>query len=238
MAGKKRKGPAKKPVTVRLHRQHDMDLINLYRTPGFQFQKVMKRILIAAATGTTYQLAAEPSAPEPGYVPKSVPMHFSLDPSIPEEQKAIALLENTKYGLRNSYLKALLRSSLPYIPLTSFMQGDGLVMKFGGAASLGTISDAGVKDAPDVSNSNNDVKDDIATTTVEDSVPISDPVETKIEQSATTVQEPTNTSPAIYDSNNDAFEFGDTESNTETEESEEDTNSMADAFMLMGQLAH
>ena len=129
-------------ITIRLHRQHDMDLINLYRIPGYKFQRVMKEVLIAAANGIPYQvqLPGKDEKPEEGYVPGCMTMHISLNMKQEKERKAYELLKSVKYGFRNSFLKALFRSYSPKLPLSSFFEGDGLKMHYTGIKDLGTIT--------------------------------------------------------------------------------------------------
>lgn len=116
-------------ITVRLHRQHDLDLIHLYRVPGFPFQKKMKEALLSFCNGKAVQIDVPPEEPKRGYVPSCVRIHFSLNAKNPEEKEALSVLNEVKYGYRNSFLKAIFRSCLSYIPVDSFAEGDGLRMK-------------------------------------------------------------------------------------------------------------
>lgn len=116
-------------ITMRLHRQHDMDLIHLYRIPGFSFQKEMKQALVNFAEGQAYSIQIPEEEPETGYVPSCVRVHFLLDKTKPQEKKALDILNEIKTGYRNSFLKSVFRANLSYIPLDSFAEGDGLRMR-------------------------------------------------------------------------------------------------------------
>lgn len=66
-------------ITVRLYRQHDMDLVGLYRTKDFKFQRHMKNALKAYAEGKDYRIN-HPGDEDirKGYVPKIVQMRTNL----------------------------------------------------------------------------------------------------------------------------------------------------------------
>jgi len=117
-------------ITLRLHRQHDMDLIALYRTDEYKFAREMKKVLIAYANGEIY----EPKTLEAidfaaSYVPTSITFHISLDEKKEEEAKVIKLLSCMRTGYRNSFAKAVFRSCIPYLPLVAFAKDNGLIMK-------------------------------------------------------------------------------------------------------------
>lgn len=116
-------------ITLRLHRQHDMDLINLYYRPHFKFQKEIKKSLVEYASGRIHEMVLPDEAPSDGYVAKTILMHISLNPNKPEEKAAIDLLSNVKKGFRNSFIKAVFRITLPSIPLTSYMADSGFRIK-------------------------------------------------------------------------------------------------------------
>ena len=116
-------------VTIRLYRQHDMDLIHIYRLDGFRFANEMKKVLVSYANGTIYTPDFPETIPESGYVPKYHQTHFLLNDKDPKQKEAIDLLLHLKKGLRNSFLKALFRSCLAYLPLESFLDGDGMIMR-------------------------------------------------------------------------------------------------------------
>jgi hypothetical protein len=118
-----------------------MDLIALYRTEGFHFQKEMKKALISYASGQKYEIQVPKGGQvRKGYVPKIMQMHISIG-NTDEEKEAVALLQEAKIGLKNSFLKALFRSCLPVVSLNSYMDGDGLVMKKEDPFDLPDISD-------------------------------------------------------------------------------------------------
>ena len=113
-------------VTVRIYRQHDMDLVALYRTPGFKFQKVMREAVKAYAAKKDYHIVRPKGAGiKSGYIPKMVQMHIKLDPK--EDHDAIKLLASIRYGYRSSFLKALFRKYMTTEPLDAYRKRDDLI---------------------------------------------------------------------------------------------------------------
>jgi len=120
-------------ITVRLHRQHDMDLIALCKTNGYQFGRELKRVLVAYANEEMYEpKTVDVVKFEATYVPTSLMFRVSLDERNEKEAKAIQLLTGIKNGYRNSFLKALFRSSMTFLPLVAFSKDNGFVMKRSG----------------------------------------------------------------------------------------------------------
>lgn len=117
-------------VTLRLHRQHDMDLIALFRANDYKFAREMKQVLVAFANGEVYEpKVLEVEDFDPGYIPTSVTFHIALNPNKERESAAIRLLRGVKMGYRNSFLKALFRTSITVLPLMAFAIDNGLVTK-------------------------------------------------------------------------------------------------------------
>ena len=117
-------------VTIRLHRQHDMDLFSIYRTKSYHIGREMKRCLIAYAKMEPY------TPPEfnmddvvVGYIPTSRIIHIELNPNKIDEAAAIELLNHIRRGYRCSFIKALFRSSLAYLPLLAYSDDSGFVTK-------------------------------------------------------------------------------------------------------------
>lgn len=122
----------KMSVPFYLYRQHDMDLINIYRRDGFKFQKEVKKAIVEYANGRIYQLTIPDNLPiKSGYIAKSIPMHLTLNPNNEEELKAVNMLMNTRKGFRCQLIKAIFRISLQTLPISSFNKGssDGFVFK-------------------------------------------------------------------------------------------------------------
>lgn len=115
--------------TIRLYRQHDMDLINLYRRKHFNFKKEMKNALVAYASGRIYEIVLPDEEPEGGYVPKVISIQLSLNPQKEDEANLITLINNAKNGFKNSFLKTIFRASLPTLPLSSFGINSGFKVK-------------------------------------------------------------------------------------------------------------
>lgn len=122
--------------TFRLHRQHDLDLIALYRSKGFNFARELKKALIAYANGYEYVAPSFEDDFSKGYVATSVTFHISLSESNPEQKKALDLLEDVRYGYRNSFVKAVFRSYLSPLPLSAFSKENGLITRRGIPSSV------------------------------------------------------------------------------------------------------
>lgn len=119
-------------ITLRLHRQHDMDLIALYRTDDYKFARELKKVLVSYANGEVYEpKTLDATKFNEAYVPTSVTFHISLNEAKEEEKQALILLSGVKYGYRNSFLKALFRSSITYLPLVAFAKDSGFITKRG-----------------------------------------------------------------------------------------------------------
>lgn len=112
--------------TFRLHRQHDMDLIALYRSEDFNFTKELKKALIAYANDLPYTPPPFEDTFAAGYIGTSVTFHISLSPTNAEQKKVLDLLGDVKYGYGNSFVKALFRSYLPVLPLSAYSKNNGL----------------------------------------------------------------------------------------------------------------
>lgn len=122
--------------TFRLHRQHDLDLIALYRSKGFNFARELKKALIAYANGYEYVAPSFEDDFSKGYVATSVTFHISLSESNPEQKKVLDLLEDVRYGYRNSFVKAVFRSYLSPLPLSAFSKENGLITRRGIPSSV------------------------------------------------------------------------------------------------------
>ena len=112
--------------TIRLHRQHDMDLISLYRIEGFRFPFEMKQALRACATGKTYRIRVPKQEYKRGYVKRSILLHISLHEGVDDD--IIQMLRNVKQGQCNSFMKAVFRNCLDYIPFQAYGKGSGFSM--------------------------------------------------------------------------------------------------------------
>lgn len=118
-------------VTVRVYRQHDMDLMTLAFDKSFHLGREMKRALVAVANKESYNgttsdyLGADTS----GYVPKSIREQISLNPADPREKRAIDLLSEIKHGYRCSFIKALFRQSVLFTPLVGYTVSSNFAMR-------------------------------------------------------------------------------------------------------------
>ena len=111
---------------MRLYRQHDMDLVGLYRTEGFKFQKQVKAALKAHAKNEEYRIEQPKTAKiKEGYVPKTILMHIYLDST--NDIDAITVLKTIRVGYRNAFLKAIVRKYLDTEPLDAYKQRNDLI---------------------------------------------------------------------------------------------------------------
>ncbi len=129
----------KKSKTLRLHRQHDLDLITLYRADGFSFSKEVRNILVAYVNQEPYE-PPEISYEDVdlGYVPTTIQYHLTLNPDDPREQAVIDMLHNEiKYGYANAFVKALIRAYIPRIPFIGYGVANGFVTRHITANDIG-----------------------------------------------------------------------------------------------------
>ena len=125
-------------VTVRVYRQHDMDLMTLAFDKSFHLGREMKRALVAVANkesynGTTSDYLGTDTS---GYVPKSIREQISLNPADPREKRAIDLLSEIKHGYRCSFIKALFRQSVLFTPLVGYTVSSNFAMRHNAPAPV------------------------------------------------------------------------------------------------------
>ena len=129
----------KKSKTLRLHRQHDLDLITLYRADGFSFSKEVRNILVAYVNQEPYE-PPEISYEDVdlGYVPTTIQYHLTLNPDDPREQAVLDMLhDEIKYGYANAFVKALIRAYIPRIPFIGYGVANGFVTRHITANDIG-----------------------------------------------------------------------------------------------------
>lgn len=98
-------------VTLRLYRQHDLDLITLYRHPSFSLPAAIKRSLIAYVRKEQLTIKQpEPFKLGDEKISKTVQMHIQLDEK--NDADVIKWIKSTKEGYRNSVLKNIIRGYL------------------------------------------------------------------------------------------------------------------------------
>jgi len=98
-----------KNLAIRLYKQHDMDLILLYKNRNFSFTKAMKRALHAYAEGTP--LFFLPPALDDISELNTV-YRISISLKEPEDNAIIKLLDETKTLSRNAAAKSILRGCM------------------------------------------------------------------------------------------------------------------------------
>ena len=136
-------------VTVRVYRQHDMDLMTLAFDKSFHLGREMKRALVAVANkesynGTTSDYLGTDTS---GYVPKSIREQISLNPADPREKRAIDLLSEIKHGYRCSFIKALFRQSVLFTPLVGYTVSSNFAMRHNVALEPAPVEAAPVEPA-------------------------------------------------------------------------------------------
>lgn len=115
-------------VKMRIHRQHDLDLCSLYTIKSYHLGREFKRCLIAYAIMEPY-IAPEFDTKdmEPEYIPLRQVININLNPNKPEEAAAIDVLEHIRPGFRCSFIKALFRTNMPYLPLLAYQDDFGFI---------------------------------------------------------------------------------------------------------------
>lgn len=187
----------KKSKTLRLHRQHDLDLITLYRADGFSFSKEVRNILVAYVNQEPYE-PPEISYEDVdlGYVPTTIQYHLTLNPDDPREQAVLDMLhDEIKYGYANAFVKALIRAYIPRIPFIGYGVANGFVTRHITANDIGMrMREAQKTEHEKVEAETLTAKDIVHG--IDDSVPVqSVPAFTSQEESASAVSEPKQTEP-------------------------------------------
>ena len=192
----------KKSKTLRLHRQHDLDLITLYRADGFSFSKEVRNILVAYVNQEPYE-PPEISYEDVdlGYVPTTIQYHLTLNPDDPREQAVIDMLHNEiKYGYANAFVKALIRAYIPRIPFIGYGVANGFVTRHITANDIGMRMREAQKTEHEKVEAETLTAIDIVPG-IDDSIPVqsvpvqSVPAFTSQEESVSAVSEPKQTEP-------------------------------------------
>jgi hypothetical protein len=111
-------------IKIRIYNPYDLDIIALAEAPGFSVSNAMKQTLIYYAQGMRY-LIEVPNLTEHLVNEKYVKgFYVELNEDIPREAKAIELIRSVPEGLRNSFMKSILRASLEVAPVSLHL-GDG-----------------------------------------------------------------------------------------------------------------
>ncbi len=116
-------------ITMRLYRQHDMDLLNIYFNKAFPFTTEIKKTLRAYKEKRNYKIPVDNTSIQfKGYVKPHILIHINLNPK--KDTDIIELLSQVQARQRNAFIKAVLRQSMTMIPLESFMRNDDLIMNY------------------------------------------------------------------------------------------------------------
>lgn len=113
-------------ITVRLYRQTDLDLIGLCCADGVSVSKELKKCLVAFVRGIPYSIKLKPlDVSAQIMTKKSVTLQFYLENKTHSD--VINWLKTIRPRQRNSFLRNLLRSSLPCPYLYMYQTNQGLV---------------------------------------------------------------------------------------------------------------
>lgn len=113
-------------VTLRLYRQHDLDLITLYRHPSFSLPNAIKRSLLAYVRKEQLTIKQpEPYKISNDKISKTVQMHIYLDKE--DDKDVINWLKQTKEGYRNSVLKNIIRGYLASPCIYSYQDSESAI---------------------------------------------------------------------------------------------------------------
>ena len=116
---------------MRLYRQHDLDLIYLYKLKGFSFQEAVKKSIRMAINNSVEKI----EFPVPDYpinemqLPKAVQFHIYLSPQ--SEADIIKWIHSITKGYRNCVLKNVLRNHLTKIAFEPYSIDTDIVFKTG-----------------------------------------------------------------------------------------------------------
>jgi hypothetical protein len=111
-------------IKIRIYNLYDLDIIALAEAPGFSVSNAMKQTLIYYAHGMRY-LVEVPTLTEQLVNEKYVKgFYVELNEANPREAKAIELIKTVPEGLRNSFMKSILRASLEVAPVSLHL-GEG-----------------------------------------------------------------------------------------------------------------
>ena len=113
-------------ITVRLYRTTDLDLIGLACGDGVSVSKELKKCLVSFVRGVPYSINLNPiDVSRVIMTKKSVTLQFYLEPK--SYSDVITWLKTIRPRQRNSFLKNLLRSSLPCPYLYMYQTNPALV---------------------------------------------------------------------------------------------------------------
>lgn len=102
-------------VTMRLYKRHDLDLLYLYNTPGFPFQKNLKKVICDYVRSGGVISEDKKIVPPENYknvTSRLTQLHINL--SEEEDSDVINWLNQFSNGYKNSLLKNIYRGYLSY----------------------------------------------------------------------------------------------------------------------------
>lgn len=112
-------------VTVRLYRQHDMDLLSLYMNDSFDFTKEMRNSVVSTVRNEPYAVRVPDYRPSRQYLKRM----YHIRVFIPESaQDVIKKLAGVRSGQVCSFFKAAMRACLSSFPYGAYFGGDGFTL--------------------------------------------------------------------------------------------------------------
>lgn len=133
-------------VTLRLYRQHDLDLITLYRHPSFSLPAAIKRSLIAYVRKEQLIIKQpEPYKIGKEKISKTVQMHIQLDEK--KDSDIIKWIKSTKEGYRNSVLKNIIRGYIAAPCIYSYQNEENAINS---AIDNNDIFDANIRNITEI----------------------------------------------------------------------------------------
>lgn len=94
-------------VTMRLYKMHDLDLIALYQNKSFHFTKAVYSCLSSLVRGHPFWIEEPEFCVDFEHTSKIIQIALIIPDN---DKEVINLLHNVKRGIRNSYIKNLMRS--------------------------------------------------------------------------------------------------------------------------------
>lgn len=112
-------------VTVRLYRQHDMDLLSLYMNDAFDFTREMKLSVFAMVRNEPYEINVPSYSASRQYLRRMYHLHIIIPESA---QDVIKKLAEVRKGQTCSFFKAAMRACLSSFPYGAYFGGDGFTL--------------------------------------------------------------------------------------------------------------
>ena len=110
-------------IKIRIYNPYDLDIIALSQTKGFSVQNAMKQTLKYYAAGKRYLVEIPTLVDKLESDQYSKGFYVELDEV--EDAQAIAFIKSIPDGLRNAFMKNIVRASFEVCPLSLYMEEGG-----------------------------------------------------------------------------------------------------------------